>query len=122
MATIKILNSQQIQELQKEFNNLFPFLKIEFFHHFHKDSQGSSKKDIIPVDYTLNQARKSKLEGVIEITPSMTVSQLEKSFQDKFGLSVQVFRKSGKSWLETIVTDSWTLEHQNDQGKELSSL
>jgi hypothetical protein len=32
----------------------------------------------------------------------------------------QVYRKSGKIWLETTVTDSWTLEEQNKQGESLS--
>jgi hypothetical protein len=34
---------------------------------------------------------------------------------------VQVFRKSGKVWLETTVTDGWTLEEQNLQGEALSN-
>jgi hypothetical protein len=52
----------------------------------------------------------------------MTVEELEKSFLVKFGLNVQVFRKSGKSWLETTITDKWTLEKQNTQGEELDVL
>ncbi len=52
----------------------------------------------------------------------MRVNELEQSFADTFGLGVRVFRKSGKSWLETTVTDGWTLEEQNNQGRDLSGM
>ena len=42
------------------------------------------------------------------------------TFGEVYGLGVQVFRKSGNVWLETTVTDSWTLKEQNDQGESLS--
>ena len=51
----------------------------------------------------------------------MTVGDLEQRFQDVYGLSVQVFRKSGKVWLETTVTDNWTLDEQNDKEQSLSN-
>lgn len=64
--------------------------------------------------------QKKYLEGFIHITDDMPVSKLEQLFLDQFGLSVQVFRKSGSSWLETTFTDDWTLKRQNDAGMELS--
>ena len=51
---------------------------------------------------------------------SMTVGQLEKAFRERFGLNMQVSRKSGPVWLETTVTDKWTLRQQNEHGRELS--
>jgi len=45
---------------------------------------------------------------------------LEKSFYDRFDMLVQVSRKSGSIWLETTMTDNWTLKQQNDHGRELS--
>jgi hypothetical protein len=32
-----------------------------------------------------------------------------------------VFRKSGNLWLETTMTDDWTLQQQNDHGYEIST-
>jgi hypothetical protein len=52
----------------------------------------------------------------------MLVSELENLFEDKFKLSVQVFRKSGKSWLETTFTDGWSLKKQNQEGLDLSKI
>lgn len=49
----------------------------------------------------------------------MTVSELEQHFADVYGLSVQVFRKSGEVWLETTTTDNWSLEKQNQEAIDL---
>ena len=66
----------------------------------------------------------SKLEAQLELIfdEDMLVSELEKQFNDKLQLSAQVFRKAGKSWLETTFTDSWSLRKQNLEGMELSKL
>jgi hypothetical protein len=60
-----------------------------------------------------------KKEGHIEINDSMTVGELEKNFRDQFGLVAHVSRNSGGIWLETTMTDNWTLRKQNDYGKEI---
>ena len=50
------------------------------------------------------------------------IKNLEKQFSDNLKLSVQIFRKSGRTWLETTFTDNWSLKKQNQEGKELSQL
>jgi hypothetical protein len=50
----------------------------------------------------------------------MSVKQLEKNFSEKCLLNVQVQRRSGNVWLETTITDNWSLEHQNDHGREIT--
>jgi hypothetical protein len=50
----------------------------------------------------------------------MTVIELEKTFEEMLGLSVLVYRKSGKLWLETTMTDNWTLAQQNENGRQIS--
>lgn len=115
---INISNSKTIEEIQAEFNQEFPFLKIQFFKHSHKVFKGNDKKEMIPVTTTIGQLKHHN--GAIEISADMTVTELERMFREQLGLNIQVFRKSGKSWLETTVTDAWTLKKQNDEGKELS--
>ena len=51
----------------------------------------------------------------------MKVEELERILKKDFGLRAQVFRKSGNLWLETTMTDGWTLAQQNYHGKELST-
>lgn len=104
--TIPINDRVKIADIQKEFNQEFPFLKIEFAG---KNSDG-----------TVATHRTVRNSGVLAISSNMTVTDLENYFQRVFGLQVQIFRKSGKAWIETSVTDSWTLEQQNREGQALS--
>lgn len=122
MKKIKINDTKKLSGVQKEFNEAFPYLKVEFFKHKHGAHDGSPKRDILDMDLTLKQCRRKHNEGFIVLDGEMTVTELEKLFQDIYGLSAQVFRKSGRSWIETTVTDDWTLNRQNEEGRELSLL
>jgi hypothetical protein len=122
MKTIKINNQKKISELQTEFNEVFPFLRLEFFRNKHAGQHAYTKRDLLNPELTLKQGSWQHNQGAIVLKENMKVSELEELFENLFGLSVQVFRKSGGSWIETTVTDDWTLERQNEEGKELSSL
>jgi len=117
---ITITDTKTIKTLQEEFNSVFPFLKLEVFTKPHKRGEASPKKLINDNSKTLGQCRKKQISGAIKILGNQKVSDVEQLFQDIFGLSVQVFRKSGKIWLETSSTDDWTLNKQNTEAEELS--
>ncbi len=68
----------------------------------------------------MNAINKDFSEGELEIDGTMTVNMLESKLFEQFGLSVQVSRKSGNLWLETSLTNHWTLKEQNDHGREIS--
>ncbi|MBS1574979.1 MAG: hypothetical protein JST09_06705 [Bacteroidetes bacterium] len=112
---LRITPAKLISEVQVEFNTVFPFLKLEFFQNkpLQKDALPLANKRI--GDYQLKIA-----DGEIEITKEMKVNELERKFKDQFSLNVQVFRRSGRLWLQTTMTDGWTLEKQNEHGKELT--
>jgi len=116
-----IINDQQsIEQIRNSFNKEFPFLKLEFFSKRHESGQASSLQFLIRKDVTLRECRTVNHSGEIIISPDMKVSELEQLLWTDFGLGVQVFRKSGKVWLETILTDTWTLAEQNTEGELLS--
>ncbi len=119
---ITINDSKKIITLQEAFNKQFPYLKIEFFSKPHTKGAGSPQKLMKSSSLTLGECRTVNKSGHVTIAATMTVSELEQEFQDNYGLSVQVFRKSGRSWLETTATDAWTLEKQNTEGEALSKL
>jgi hypothetical protein len=119
---LAINDKRKIFAIQDEFNALFPYLKLEFFAKPHKPGGASAKKLMKSNSKTLGECRTIHSDGKITITAEMTVSDLEQSFSDVYGLGVQVFRQSGKVWLETTVTDHWTLDEQNRQGEALSKL
>lgn len=119
--TINITGIRHLNEVQKDFNDYFPYLKIEFFKKSHGIEKASPAQRILPHNQTIGEARSKTEEGYFELWPEMTVAELEQSFWSKYGLSIQVFRKSGNLWLETTMTDKWTLSQQNKHGQEIST-
>lgn len=117
---IQVKDSLSIGDIQKQFEEQFGYLKLMFFKKPHADNEGNTKKDLLSSEVKLDSMPHKN--GNIVFTDDITVAELEHLFKDHFALNVQVFRKSGNSWIETTVTDSWTLKKQNDQGKEISEL
>ena len=115
---LKVQKDRLIGELQEDFNTAFPFLKIEFY----KKAKGTAvsiNNQHIHKSVCIGKAGVSD-EGTLKVVDTMTVGELEHIFKDQFGAIVQVSRKSGSLWLETTMTDNWTLSQQNEHGKELS--
>lgn len=110
-----------ISDIQKEFNKEFPFLKIEFFNNKSLSRSDYSSKQIIPSTRKIGDSQWAITDGGIQIDQKMKVSELEQLFKEQFSLAVQVFRKSGNLWLETTMTDNWTLQQQNNHGREIST-
>ena len=120
--TLHIHKERLISDIQQEFNDSYPYLKIELFASPLKYQQTSPPGGKLPRQLPLKSFAQQMPEGKIELEDTMSVHQLEELFQDIFGLNLQVFRKSGNLWLETTVTDSWTLKQQNDYGRELEEV
>ena len=118
---LTIRPSRLISEIQDEFSKMFPYLKLEFFRERSGKRLNYSANNIIRHNQKLAEGQLQPVDGMIDIKPGMTVKELENDFREEFSLAVQVFRRSGNVWLETTMTDNWTLKHQNDHGKELSS-
>jgi hypothetical protein len=112
-----IAKNKSIQDLQSAFTSEYPFLKLEFY----RPANGSPvlMKKHLPYS-TLLQAAGLKNGGEIEVQKEMTVEELENSFKSLFGLTVQVERKVGTLWLQTTKTDKWSLEKQNEHGRQIS--
>lgn len=117
---MKIRLSQEftIAEVQHAFQEVFPYLKLVFFSKPHKAFKGSAAKYLIQDrNQKLGSLEKEPKEGVLYLEAEMPTWQVERLFEEEFGLHVQVFRKSGNTWLETSVTDSLSLEQQNAKGR-----
>ncbi len=110
-----------IGELQEDFNKVYPFLRLEFFPARPALHDGAPARQSLPAEKKIEEIQVKPVNGDIEIRDDMKVKDLEITFDKQFNLNVQVFRKSGKLWLETTMTDNWTLQQQNMHGKEISS-
>jgi len=116
-----ISGEKLIKDFRQEFSIAYPYLQLEFFSNdgARKTRYAAFKR--IDHEKTLRDAGIQKNhKGYIDIKDSTTVLELESVLMDEFGLSAQVFRKSGNIWLETTMTDDWTLKQQNDHGREIT--
>ncbi len=117
---LQVSKNKTVGELQSEFNAIYPYLKIDFYKMVH-GKPGLSIRQKLPVTALLHGGENT-MDEEMEVHDSMTAGQLEKEFFDKFRINIQLARKSGAVWLETTVTEGWTLKQQNDYGKELSDV
>jgi hypothetical protein len=115
--TIHVMRNKLISDLQQAFASAYPFLKIDFYKRSHL--RDGVQRQRLNKSLQLDIAGIVK-EGELRIDDAMTVGELEKAFRDDFGAMVQVSRRAGTVWLETTMTDGWTLKQQNDHGRELS--
>lgn len=109
-----------IEQVQRSFNAVFPYLKLEFFTRPHEKGRPTEKQYMVNVKRTVDSCNPDLKDAEVLIPTAMTVQELEAVFQHELGLYIQVFRKSGKVWLETTATDDWTLLKQNEEGCEWS--
>jgi ribosome biogenesis GTPase A len=106
-----------IKNVQKEFNRIYPYLKIEFFKtKFHSVDRNKLSEVIEPV----SKSERFNKPGIINVAGDRTAAQLENDFIETFGLLIKFFRKSGTLWIETTLTESWSLEKQNEEGEFMS--
>lgn len=117
---IKIGDDTKFNEVQDKFAKVFPYLKVEFYKEKYSENEVSTK-DRISSDKIISDQAKSFKQNKVDITSSQTVAELEKEFYEKFGITMQVSRKSGRIWIETSKTDDRTLESQNELGKTMST-
>ncbi|GIV32069.1 MAG: hypothetical protein KatS3mg030_371 [Saprospiraceae bacterium] len=112
-----ITDDKKLEDIQREFQEMFPWLKLEFYTGTYEPGHASPANQQLDPRLTIGQVRTVRKEGDLKISPDMTVRELEQKFWDQYGLLVQVFRRSGKIWLQTSKTDEWTLGEQNRKGE-----
>lgn len=114
---LKITRETRILDLKKQFAQLFPYLKLEFFKKEQKVEQGPATEKRFSDATVLGQTGRLRKEGYFVFTPVTTVNHFEQKLQNEYGLPVHVFRKTGNVWIETGQTDSLSLNKQNAMGK-----
>lgn len=116
---IMINGDSLVMDIQKEFNLLYPFLKIEF-QKKGRNTYPLKNINVNPAD-TIKQVTGIATSKKLDVAGNKTVAEVEKELKDMLGLSGKIFRKSGKVWNVISLTDSWTLESQNKAGEFISN-
>ena len=111
-----ITDEKRLADIQLEFQEKFPALKLEFYSAPHQVGTGSTNQELLPATAEIGTVRRIHKSGDLSINGHLKVKTLEQLFFEQYGLNVQVFRKSGDIWLQTTSTDEWTLTEQNNRG------
>lgn len=105
-------------EIQAIFQSRYPFLKLELVPvAVVKTTQGSNPAKEMWRDLK----RFEKPDRPITIDDNTTVSELVNQFYQKSGSAIRLLRKANNLWIETSLTEDWTLEKQNTAGKQLNT-
>ena len=115
---ISINNETFLKDIQASFNTYYPYLKIEFWEpkkSFIKSGSANNhnSKQVKDVSYLSEPV-------AIDVSDNHTIEQVVKDFKKNSGTNIDVYRKSGNVWNVITLTDSWTLESQNNAGKFIS--
>ncbi len=114
-----IEKESKVEEVTKMFNSSYPFLKIELYKKPFNNGHTGVKKQPLASGESLFKFMPALDKAVIDISNEVTVAELENQFGD-IGLIAEVFRKSGNVWIESSLTDNWTLQQQNSEAEEIS--
>jgi len=117
---ITVHDNTKLQSVQEDFSGAYRYLKLEF-----PSLRNASPERLKPGGLngsTVSDVSKKTNDRSLTITPTMTIKNLKQQFLECYGLPVNVMRRFGKTWVETTVTDNWTLEEQNRHGERLSDI
>jgi hypothetical protein len=115
---LKVNKDQTAGQISEQFSEAFPGLKIAVVTHHHDESEGSPKKDILPDSTVLGSAHSRMKAGEVELDNSMSVGEVEKVFEEKLNIPIQIFVQLGNAWIETTATDHYTLQQQMQRHQE----
>jgi len=115
---LEINDYTKLEEIQKVFSDFYPFLKIEFYSKPHKRYEASEFKFQLNSKLSVGDVKRTHVSGLLEIKPTYKVADVELEFLQRFGLSVQIFRKDQGIWEQTSDLDDFTLMELNKLSRE----
>ncbi len=95
--------------IQSRFQELYPYLKLEFLH-------------TAPAIAPLQPAGLATGQQLINVHPEKPVMQLEEELKGICGVNVHVLRKCGQRRHERVSARHATLAHQNKEGRLRTAL
>lgn len=115
-----INDNTTLRHIQDKFSDYYPYLQLKFYNKPHKKYEASEAANLVSPSLTIDEIKKTHLSANLEIEPWYKIADVEKEFQQRFGLSVQVFRKEKNKWDQTTGMDDFTLKELNEMGRNSS--
>lgn len=117
---IDINDNTKLKDIQKVFSDFYPYITLCFYHDHHGKYEGSSEGNLIDPDNKISDIKKTHVSTILEIQPHYRVSDVEKEFMERLGLSVQVMKKEKDGWEQTTGLDNLSLKDCNIMGRNSS--
>lgn len=114
---ITINDRRKLYAIQDEFCALFPNLRLEFYKKPANQKGPHPHKVMDSYACTIEECRTIHKKGTITVTPTMTATGLEESFDDVFGIFVRVLIRDGNFWVEPALKNKLSLAEQNKLSK-----
>jgi len=103
-------------EFQNWFTALFPYLKVEL--EINTPASLKTGDEAMIPDRSISSDR-SVMGAAIKIGPASSVKELKKIFKEHLRCDLKLFRRYGHSWIQPTLTEDWSLQMQNEMGREL---
>lgn len=116
----EINDNTVLADIQRTFKNHYPYLSISFYRKQHKKYESSNVTDRIPLSKKISEIRKTHISTLIEILPTYSVIQVEKEFQERLGLTIQILKKEKDKWEQSTGLDNLSLKDLNILGQNSS--
>lgn len=117
MYLLHITNKTSIKDIQNEFNNRYPSLWLAFY--LTPKNKVSFMFDTgIDPEKKLKEFCNSGTFEPINISEVRTVCEVKTDIKKRCGLEVHILRKCGNLWVDTTLTEDWTLAYQNSEGAQ----
>lgn len=113
-----ITSDKPVRDMQREFTEAFPFLKLEFFVPGSAADRNITTELFLPVGREQGDHDKAESKKIV-LTPLLTTKDLTEKCEEMFGVTVKVYRRFSNLWLETSITENFTLQQQNDHVSEI---
>ncbi|MFM7709323.1 MAG: hypothetical protein ACKO5C_00265, partial [Ferruginibacter sp.] len=103
-------------EIQDTYSKFYPYLSICFFTTPHGRYESSEEPHEIDLHHSIGDIRKTHLSIVFEIQPTYRARDVERAFQDKTAIGMQIMMKGNEGWEQTTGLDDLTLKELNQLG------
>lgn len=114
MYRIELANNRTIQEIQNDFSEYFPHLKIQFYQKDNFFPGSFSDLFVESGDVKISNCRIKTNTGYLYLNDESTVQKLKQTFLDYFGLKVEVFQITDMNhWSQNPVEDNKLLTEIN---------
>jgi hypothetical protein len=117
---LEINDNTILENLQHTFTNFYPYLTIEFYRGQHHRYEASD--EIVRIDplKKVCDVLDTHISTLLEIQPWYKVKDIEKEFQERIGISIQIMKKEKEDWEQTTGLDNLTLRDLNILGRNSS--